>query len=68
MSFINSPEYRANGASGFRNILLVHFICNRQKGDRDPRPCELIYLEAAHMVFDALDKRGNRDIAALAVS
>lgn len=53
---------------GLKNILLAHGACNTLKGDRDPHPCELIYLEAAHLIFDAMDKRRNRDIASSAVS
>ena len=36
------------GATGNRNILLAHACCNGRKGNRFPRPCELIFLAAVY--------------------
>lgn len=39
---------RSAGGKGDANILLAHDGCNQAKGDRWPRPCEVIYLAAMY--------------------
>jgi 5-methylcytosine-specific restriction endonuclease McrA len=36
---------RSKGHSFHRNKLFAHGRCNSKKGNRDPYPCELLYLE-----------------------
>lgn len=38
-------------SKGGGSVLLACFACNNDKGDRDPKPCELLYLEAAGLRF-----------------
>lgn len=39
---------QAAGAKADLNILLAHAKCNGRKGDRWPRPCELIFLASVY--------------------
>ena len=48
---------RSGGNPGRANTLFVHFLCNQRKGNREPYPCELLYLESVHTIIRALPKR-----------
>lgn len=37
---------KALGGKWGGNVVLAHQVCNHEKGDRAPRPCELLYLAA----------------------
>jgi 5-methylcytosine-specific restriction endonuclease McrA len=37
---------RVRGHTRMHNKLLAHIGCNTDKGERQPHPCELLYLEA----------------------
>lgn len=43
------PKSRIAGANSFEgNIMLAHKDCNHAKGDRNPHPCEMLFLSAVN--------------------
>lgn len=40
---------RGKGGRDSGNVLLAHLGCNNFKGDRDPHPCELLFLEVVNL-------------------
>lgn len=46
---VDHVRSRASGGTLYRNKLLAHEDCNCRKGDRAPKPCELIYLDAIYL-------------------
>lgn len=49
---------RARRGANRANRLMACLPCNQAKGDREPHPCELLYLEAVNL---ALDRRGDAE-------
>lgn len=47
---------RARRGANRANRLMACLPCNQAKGDREPHPCELLYLQAINL---ALDRRGD---------
>lgn len=41
---------KAKGGRDRGNVLATHYDCNQAKADRDPFPCELLYLEGANLI------------------
>lgn len=42
---------RVKGHTKQGNILLACSVCNQRKGQRDPHPCEIIYLDAMNAIM-----------------
>jgi 5-methylcytosine-specific restriction endonuclease McrA len=45
---IDHVRPKSAGNARTRNSLISHTRCNSAKGDREPRPCELLFLEAVN--------------------
>lgn len=63
---------RVTGGRKRRNVLLAHAGCNRSKGARPPKPCELIYCDAIHLLLETprrerLHERDHEDVPVLQV-
>jgi 5-methylcytosine-specific restriction endonuclease McrA len=44
---------KSRGGGSLANKLLAHKHCNGRKGNREPRPCELLYLRSINLKIAA---------------